>query len=162
MNPPLLAALALALGTPACTTLQEASSETARVAVVLDAWHEAASEADEERYFGAMAPESFFLGTDASERWSREEFRAYAEPHFSQGRGWTYRPFERHIAFSPDGRTAWVDEKLANDKYGELRGTGVLLRGSSGWAIAHYSMSFPLPNDMTLEVVELLRAAEHP
>ena len=38
-----------------------------------------------------------FIGTDASERWSVDQFRAFAEPYFSKGTGWTYVPRDRHI-----------------------------------------------------------------
>ncbi len=134
------------------------ASAATEVNAVLDGWHRAASEADEEAYFAALAPDAVFLGTDATERWSVEDFRAYAHPHFAAGRGWTYHPRERVLAFSDDGRTAWLDERLDNAKYGELRGTGVLVRTSAGWRIAHYSMSFPIPNDLASEVVERIRA----
>ena len=156
-----LAVCVLVLGflAAACTTTNASrrGPDTAGVASVLDAWHRAASQADGEGYFGRMTADSFFLGTDASERWSLDEFRAYAEPYFDQGRGWTYVPSERHIVFAADGTTAWFDEKLQNEKYGELRGTGVLRLEPEGWRIVHYSMSFPLPNEVTAEVVERVR-----
>lgn len=127
-------------------------------AALLDAWHQAASVADGEVYFGSMTEDAVFLGTDATERWTREEFRAYAEPYFSKGRGWTYVPRDRHIAVGPRGDVAWVDERLDNEKYGELRGTGVLRREGGGWKIVHYSMTFPIPNEISGSVVELIRA----
>ena len=117
------------------------------VAAVLDDWHDAASKADAERYFGHFAADGVFLGTDPSERWTVEEFRAYAEPYFSAGRGWTYVPSRRHIALSPAGDVAWVDEQLDNEKYGELRGTAVLRREGDAWRIVLYSMTFLIPND---------------
>ena len=152
--------LLLGLLTMACrtTNARGRGPEPAAVASVLDAWHRAASEADGEGYFGRMTADSIFLGTDASERWSLDEFRAYAEPYFDQGRGWTYLSFDRHIIFAADGSTAWFDERLENEKYGELRGTGVLRLEPGGWRIAHYSMSFPIPNEVTTEVVDLVRA----
>ena len=123
---------------------------------VLDDLHLAASEADEERYFGHFAPEGVFLGTDATERWSVEEFRAYARPHFSAGKGWTYRATERHVRVSPDGKTAWFDERLHNEKYGEVRGSGVLV-WDGRWRIAQYNLSFPIPNELAGKVIELIQ-----
>ncbi|MYH08244.1 MAG: nuclear transport factor 2 family protein, partial [Rhodothermaceae bacterium] len=38
---------------------------------VLDDFHLAASEADYDRYFGHLAEESIFLGTDITERWTK-------------------------------------------------------------------------------------------
>jgi len=68
---------------------------------VLDDWHKAAAAADEARYFSHFAPNGVFLGTDASERWTVSEFRAYAKPHFDRKKAWSFQPHDRHIAFSP-------------------------------------------------------------
>ena len=127
------------------------------VAAVLDDWHAAAAAADEERYFGHFASDGVFLGTDDSERWTVAEFRDYAHPHFSQGRGWTYLPRERHVLLSPDGSMAWFDEKLEHETYGRVRGTGVLRRTDEVWKLVHYSLSFPIPNEATLTVAEIVR-----
>lgn len=149
-------ALALAPGAPAA----EPGGAEAAVARVLDDWHAAASAADAARYFGAFAPDGVFLGTDDGERWTVEEFRAYAAPYFAKGQGWTYHPRDRHVAFAPSRAVAWVDEKLDNDHYGRLRGTAVLRRVGAAWKLAHYSMSFPVPNEKTKGVVALIRAPE--
>ncbi len=131
--------------------------DVADVDRVIDAWHTAASVADEERYFGLMTSDAVFLGTDPGERWTVEEFRAYAQPHFSQGRGWTYVPSERHVMFSADGRLAWFDERLESEKYGVLRGTGVLRHAGGEWRLAHYSMTFAVPNAAAPDVVARIR-----
>lgn len=123
------------------------------VVAVLDDFHAAASAADGERYFGHFTPDAIFMGTDATERWTVEAFREYAEPHFSAGRGWTYNALERHVMLSADGRFAWFDEKLKNEKYGLTRGTGVLRLTDEGWKIAHYSLTFLVPNDASEAVV---------
>jgi hypothetical protein len=132
-------------------------SSVEAVARVLDDWHAAASEADEEHYFEQFAADGVFLGTDASERWTVEQFRAYAHPHFASGRGWTYVPSDRHVFFSADGRLAWFDEKLENEKYGQLRGTGVLRWVEGRWKLAHYSMSFTIPNEITSDALAVIR-----
>ncbi|MCP4661770.1 MAG: nuclear transport factor 2 family protein, partial [bacterium] len=41
----------------------------AEVHAVVDAFHRAAAQADEEGYFALLAPAAVFLGTDAGERW---------------------------------------------------------------------------------------------
>ena len=154
--------LAVALWTGACAGPSSPAGESgpeARAAVeaTLDAWHAAASVADGAGYFGRMEPSAVFLGTDATERWSREELRSYAEPHFSAGNGWTYRPLERHVYFGARGELAWFDERLWNDKYGECRGSGVLRHADGAWRIVHYNLSFPVPNELTGELVRLVR-----
>jgi ketosteroid isomerase-like protein len=148
--------LSLLVSLGACAPASEPPSREV-VDRVLDDWHLAAAQADEERYFGHFAPEAVFMGTDATERWTREEFRTYAHERFKTGTGWTYTGRDRHVAFSPAGDVAWVDERLDNARYGELRGTAVLLCAGDTWKIAHYNMVFPIPNDLAPEVVARIK-----
>ena len=124
---------------------------------VLDALHRHAAEADADRYFALFAPEGVFFGTDATERWTVEEFRAYAEPYFSQGRGWTYTVLERHIEYAPGCEVAWFDERLHNERWGECRGTGAMRIINGRWRITQYNLSVPVPNDLLPDVVEMIR-----
>lgn len=124
---------------------------------VLDDFHAAAAQADEERYFAHFAGDAVFLGTDATERWSVAEFREYAHPYFSAGRGWTYTPRDRHVAVTAAGDIAWFDERLDNAKYGEVRGSGVMRREHGVWKLTQYNLSFPIPNELAGRVVELIR-----
>lgn len=159
-------ALRLLLSTTllACATVSapgDSSSRTLSAEATLDDLHLAASEADEERYFGHFAPEGVFLGTDATERWNVEEFRAYAHPHFAAGKGWTYRATQRHIRVSSDGHTAWFHERLRHQKYGKVRGSGVLV-WDGRWRVAQYNLSFPVPNELAGQVIDLIRGLEAP
>ncbi len=147
-----LVAVGLACGQP--TTAPE--SERA-VATVLDDFHDAASEGDGERYFSHFAPDAVFFGTDATERWTLSEFRAYALKRFEQGTSWTYHPRARHVFLAADGDTAWFDEVLVNETYGQCRGTGVLVRLDGRWRIAQYNLTIPIPNEIALDVVEMIR-----
>jgi ketosteroid isomerase-like protein len=132
-------------------------SRAQAVAQVLDDFHDAAARADEQRYFSHFAPEGVFLGTDGSERWDVPAFRAYAHPHFAQGRGWNYRATARNVQLSPDGNAAWFDEVLDNASYGPCRGTGVLRRIDGRWKIAQYNLTIPIPNELAKTVVEMIR-----
>ena len=129
------------------------------VGVVLDRLHEAAAEADGDAYFALFTPDARFIGTDAGERWSLEEFRAYAEPHFSAGRGWTYAPTARTVTIAPiECRcVAWFDEVLAHASYGVLRGSGALRLTDDGWKVSQYVLSFAVPNDDAEAVVGVIR-----
>jgi hypothetical protein len=153
-------ALGQSAGCARGTLSQSRSSADARQAVArtLDDFHAAAANADEARYFSHFAPEGVFLGTDGSERWTVEQFRAYAHPHFARGTGWTYRAVERHIELAPDGRVAWFDEVLDNASYGPCRGSGVLRRIGSEWKIAQYNLTIPIPNALAKQVVEMIRS----
>lgn len=131
-------------------------SDSMRVNAVLTAWHLAASEGSFDIYFDAMTDDSVFLGTDASERWTKLEFMGYAREPFSDGNGWTYTQVESHIAFDDDRDTAWADEILRNEKYGILRGTSVLNKVDGEWKIAHYSLTFLVPNEKAASVVEVI------
>ncbi|MGE0495132.1 MAG: nuclear transport factor 2 family protein [Vulcanimicrobiota bacterium] len=123
---------------------------------VLDDFHQAASQADGARYFGHFSPEAVFLGTDLSERWDLDQFKAYALPIFAKGKGWTYRPTFRKIYLAQDGQTAWFDEILANDNYGQTRGSGVMVKSGSDWKIAQYHLTVPIPNELLDKVVEMI------
>jgi ketosteroid isomerase-like protein len=129
----------------------------ARVQAVLDDFHAAAAAADEERYFVRLAPDAVFIGTDPSERWAGSDFRDFVHRYFSKGKGWTYAPSERLVTIAEDGRTAWFDERLQNDSYGECRGTGVLQLREGSWKIEQYSLTIPVPNELVREMVTRIR-----
>ncbi len=121
---------------------------------VVESWHKAAAEGDRDGYLGSMTPEARFLGTDSAERWDMTQFTSYVEEHFVPGSGWTFEPKERVLLISASGTTAWFDERLFSDSYGELRGTGALERVEDVWKVAHYSMTFTVPNDVAGDVVD--------
>ena len=127
------------------------------VAAALDDFHAAAAAADEARYFGHLAEDSVFLGTDATERWAKPEFLAFARPYFAQGRGWTFEPRDRHVDFAAGGAVAWFDELLDSATYGECRGTGLLEKRADGWKILQYHLTIPVPNDLAKEIVARIR-----
>jgi hypothetical protein len=131
-----------------CATLvlsAQAPAEKA-VAVVLDDWHLAAAQADETRYFSHLAEGAVFLGTDATERWTKAEFQVWAHPFFARGKAWSFRATRRAISLSRDGRTAWFDEDLDTPNLGPCRGSGVLTLEQEHWRIRQYNLSVPIPN----------------
>lgn len=144
------------------TASAQPPSETAAIGTVLDAFHTAASKADEPAYFDLLAPNAVFLGTDATERWDKTAFRAFAHPYFSQGKGWTFKPRDRHVDLARDGKIAWFDELLDSESYGECRGTGVLEKIDGGWKITQYHLTIPMPNGLAKEFVARIRAAAKP
>ncbi|WP_237079163.1 nuclear transport factor 2 family protein [Myxococcus xanthus] len=124
----------------------------AAITAVLDDWHQAAAVADEARYFGHFTDDAVYLGTDATERWTRDEFRAWAKPYFSKGKAWNFKATSRHIFLSKDGAVAWFDEALDTPNLGPSRGSGVLVNDAGTWKIAQYNLSIPIPNDVLPEV----------
>lgn len=137
-----------------------AEEPEAAICEVLDRFHRAASEADAGVYFSLFADDAVFIGTDVTERWSVDQLRAFAEPYFSKGRGWTYVPSERHITLLPGGEAARFDEILSNESYGTCRGTGTLILTPAGWRISQYSLTIPIPNDLAREIVDRIKEFE--
>jgi len=131
-------------------------TEKEKVDKVLTGFHDAASKADWDTYFGLMSDDAIFLGTDASERWTKPVFKEYAV----KTDGWTYHLTERHITLTPDGNSAWFDELLVNDKYGTSRGTGILIRTEVGWKISQYNLVFPIPNDLAAGITQQIQTFE--
>lgn len=128
-----------------------------QISEVLDDWHDAAATAEEERYFSHFAPFGVFLGTDASERWSVDQFREYAHQYFERGRAWSFTVSRRAVIVVPGSAIAWFDENLESENLGPLRGSGVMVRDDDGqWRIAHYVLSFTIPNDRVRELRDLL------
>jgi ketosteroid isomerase-like protein len=126
---------------------------------VLKSFHQAAANSNSKAYFDLLTADAVFLGTDATERWEKPAFKAFVEPYFSKGRGWAYTPTEQNISLSQDGETAFFDELLVNENYGQCRGSGMLRLTAHGWKIAQYNLSIPLPNALAKEVVATI--AEH-
>jgi len=155
-----LAAVVFVILTALPLPLSADTAETAAVAGVLDAFHVAAARADEAAYFDLLAPNGVFLGTDATERWDKAAFQAFAHPYFAKGKAWTFTPRDRHVDFSHDGRVAWFDELLDSASYGECRGSGALEKTESGWKITQYNLSIPMPNDLSKEFVARIRSAK--
>lgn len=122
------------------------------VSAVLDDWHQAAARADEVRYFGHMAEDAVFMGTDATERWVKKDFQIWSHPYFARGKAWSFKAVRRAVMVSPEGTTAWFDEDLDTPNMGPCRGTGVLSLQQGRWMIRHYNLTVPIPNDLMNEV----------
>ena len=76
------------------------------------------------------------MGTDATERWTVVEFRKWAKPQFQRKAAWSFKPRDRHIDFSTDGKTAWFDEGLDTPNLGVCRGSGVSVLLGGTWKIS--------------------------
>jgi len=136
------------------------ADDRVEIGAVLDRFHGAAAKAQFEPYFALFTADGVFIGTDASERWTVAQFKAYAKPHFDKGRGWTYTQAERHISLAPDGSHAFFDELLDNASLGRCRGTGVLRKEAGHWKIAQYHLTIPVPNALADSVVKQIRSAQ--
>ena len=127
---------------------------------VLNNFHQAAADAQAKPYFNLLSQDAIFLGTDAIERWSKAEFKAFVVPYFSQGKGWLYTPVERNISVIKQGQVAFFDEILFSKSYGTCRGSGLLVKTNQGWKISQYNLSIPMPNGLAKALVKQIKAFE--
>ena len=125
-----------------------------QVGFTIDSWHKAAAEANYDNYFDLLTDDAVFIGTDATENWTKSEFEAYAKPHFDKGKAWSFTAVERHIYFNSDNTVAWFDE-LLDTQMKICRGSGILVLQKGQWKIQHYVLSMTVPNDNVNEVVKI-------
>ena len=130
------------------------TEETAAINTLLNDWHTAAAKADYNGYFGKIANDGHYIGTDATENWDAKAFAAFSKPYFDSGKAWDFKALERNVYFSKDGKIAWFDEFLDTWMKG-CRGSGVLEKEGNEWKIKHYVLSMTVPNDATQQVLPL-------
>jgi len=127
----------------------------------LDVWHKAAGNANAEAFFGFMDSTCIYLGTDAGERWSKEEFSKFAKPYFDRGKAWDFKPRNRHIMYSGDKQLAWFDE-LLDTWMGTCRGSGVTEYKNGNWRLLQYNLSVMVPNEKIKKVIEVIQGPAAP
>lgn len=137
---------------------RQATGAAAEVARVLDDFHDAAANGDEDRYFAVLPDDALFLGTDATERWTGVQFREFAMPYFRRPSAWTYVALQRHVKIEAEGNLALFDEIFDNDAYGECRGSGVMWRRDGRWVLRQYHLTIPVPNDLAPGIAQQIRA----
>jgi len=136
--------------------IQSQQTDIAAINKVLDDYHQAAANGEWDIYFDLMSDDGVFIGTDAQERWVKQEFRQYS----SGSNGWVYTPQQRNVNITPDGLSAWFDEALLSQSYGSSRGSGVLIRTAVGWKISQYHLTLPIPNGMVRGITDQIKEYE--
>lgn len=122
----------------------------------VDTWHKAAAVADEDLFFRSMAKGGIYLGTDASERWERDVFKAWAAFAFERSSAWDFTARDRQVYFTPNKRHFWWEEML-DTWMGVCRGSGVAEWEDGRWQILHYDLSIMVPNDKVQGFLELMK-----
>lgn len=160
----------LVLGLSACAPMTKSASsgsslsapdratEERAIGQILDDFHDAAAKADEARYFSHFTPDAIFMGSDATERWTKSEFQDWAKPFFKRGKAWTFHATRRVVHVDSAGAIAWFDEDLTTDGLGPSRGSGVLVSNAGHWMIAHYNLALTIPNERLDTVKDVLKA----
>lgn len=138
----------------ACLTTDPADPDSLHT--FIDNWHQAAAVADADAFFGAMAPNGIYIGTDASERWLRDELRSWAKNAFERESAWAFTASGRKVYYSADQRYAWWEE-LLDTWMGDCRGSGVAVWDNGRWQILHYHLSVTVPNDKIQGFINLVK-----
>ncbi len=122
---------------------------------LMNKWHHAAAVADETVFFDSMLPGFYYIGTDASERWEKEEMRVWSKKFFDREVAWAFTPLQRHIFLSGNKQLAWFDETL-DTWMGICRGSGVVEKTTTGWKLRHFVLSICVPNDVVNSYLPLI------
>ncbi|MBK7096676.1 MAG: nuclear transport factor 2 family protein [Saprospiraceae bacterium] len=126
---------------------------------MLDSFNIAAARSDYDKYFAFMAEDAVFIGTDATEYWTKSEFMKWAKPYFDKKKTWDFRSVERHIYFDKQQDIAWFDE-LLDTQMKICRGSGIVTKAGENWKIKQYVLSMTIPNSKTKDVVKLKASEE--
>ncbi len=139
---------------------QNTDSDKKKINTTLDSWHKAAANMEFDNYFSYMTTNGVFIGTDATENWQLDAFKAFSKPYFDKGKAWDFKCLQRNIYFDKSQNTAWFDE-LLDTQMKICRGSGVLIKQGNTWKIAHYVLSMTVPNDNLDEVVKIKEKIEN-
>jgi hypothetical protein len=123
----------------------------------IDNWHLAASNAEFDKYFGFIADSGTFIGTDVTERWSKNEFSEFSKPYFDKGKAWSFTAKERTLRFNKQKTIAWFDEVL-DTWMGDCRSTGVLSLNNAEWKLDHYQLSVTIDNELMPQFLEITKS----
>jgi hypothetical protein len=132
---------------------------TRQVNAFVDAWHDDAANA-RLAYFDKMAPDGVYIGTDRSELWKRDEFKAWAKKYFDRKSAWSFKASRRNVYASQDGSLIWFDELLDTPNMGQCMASGVIRKTKNGFEIVHYQLSMAVPNEVNGQVKKLIDAHE--
>ena len=125
----------------------------------IDNWHKAAAEAKADVFFGSMAQDCIYIGTDKTERWTKEQFISFAKPYFDKGKAWDFKPYDRDLHVTSDGKSVWFSELLTT-WMGVCRGSGVLANENGRWVFKQYHLSVTVPNDLIRDFITLVENFE--
>ena len=136
-----------------------AQQQHADIHAFIDGWHKAAAEAKADVFFGAMASDCIYIGTDKTERWTKDQFISFAKPYFDKGKAWDFKSYDRDLHVTSDGKSAWFSELLTT-WMGVCRGSGILMKEKGQWQLKQYHLSVTVPNDLVRDFITLVENFE--
>jgi len=139
--------------------MQATQATKAQLNTLIDNWHQAAAAADSKTFFDSMGDDCIYIGTDATERWNKKAFVTFAKPYFDKGKAWDFKPYDRDLHVTNDGKIAWFSELLTT-WMGVCRGSGTLEKTPEGWKIQQYHLSVTVPNEIIKNFISLVESYE--
>lgn len=122
--------------------------------ILMEDWHKAAATADADAFFGKMAAEGVYIGTDATERWLRDELREWAKEAFERESAWTFKVKKRN--WHQISADVVVADEILDTWMGDCRTTAVLKKVDGKWLIYHYQLSVTIPNEQIDDFKKLI------
>jgi hypothetical protein len=141
-----------ALAQPADAALKQ------QVNAFVDEWHDDAAHA-RMAYFDKIAKDGVYIGTDKTELWHKDEFKAWAKKYFERKSAWAFKSIRRNVYTTPDRHIIWFDE-LLDTQMGVCQASGVIHRTPTGFEIEHYQLSIAVPNDVSTPVTRMIKEFE--
>lgn len=139
----------------ACTGKEPTENINLDLNTFMSDWHLAATNADT-TFFEYLSDDAIYIGTDASERWTKSEFVTFALPYFKKGKAWDFKTRERQFYFADNEDIVWFDETL-DTWMGICRSSGILKKNKNNeWKIKHYHLSCTVPNEKVRQFIELV------
>jgi len=132
--------------------MENFESDKSYVTYYLNKWHENVANSNLEGYFDFMHPNFIFLGTDPSERWTKNEFYTFCKPYFDKKSTWNFKVKWRNI-YQTNG-VIWFEESL-DTWMEECRGSGVLVYENNEWKLIHYNLTVLIENEKVDKFIKL-------
>ena len=151
--------LSLSLGLSGAAHAATDATLTRQVNAFVDGWHDDAANT-RMAYFDKIARDGVYIGTDRTELWTRDEFKAWSKKYFDAKSAWTFKATRRNVYASADKSLIWFDELLDTKNMGPAMASGVLRKTKAGFEIVHYQLSLAVPNAVNDQVVGIIKAHE--
>lgn len=151
--------LGLLLGLSNLARAEPDARLTSQVNAFVDEWHDDAANA-RMAYFDKIAPDGVYIGTDRSELWKRDAFKAWARKYFDRKSAWSFKATRRNVYASADQSLIWFDELLDTPNMGPCMASGVIRKTPTGFEIVHYQLSMAVPNEVAGQVTKLIAGHE--
>lgn len=132
--------------------MENFDSDKSYVNHFLNQWHEDAAHSNLDAYFNFMHPNFIFLGTDPSERWTKNEFYGFCKPYFDKKSTWNFKVNWRNVY--QNNNVIWFEESL-DTWMEECRGSGVLVYEQGEWKLIHYNLTVLIENEKMKKFIKL-------